>query len=266
MDVHVHPLAGLFPSGVASAAEDARLIGEAAARAGVTKMCLFSVHPECPHEPTVDQCREANDYVLSLRDAAPDLFLPFCYVSPMYPDEAVAEIDRRIQADRMCGIKLWVARRGTDPGLDPILTRAAELGVPVLQHAWDKTTGNLPGECFPSDVADMARRHPRTSIFMAHLNGCGLRGVAHVADHPNVLVDTSGGDPESGMVEAAVEALGPKRVVYASDLPVRLLGQCLGKVLGADLPEETRRDILWNNAARLMPEWAGVKPLEGSAA
>jgi uncharacterized protein len=266
MDVHVHPLAGLSPSSTGSAADDARTIREAAERAGVTKMCLFSVHPACPHEPTVGQCREANESALSLRDAAPDLFLPFCYVNPMYPEEAVAEIDRRVREDRMCGVKLWVARRGTDPGLDPILARAAELGVPVLQHAWDKTTGNLSGECFPRDVADMARRHPRTRIVMAHLNGCGLRGIAHVADHPNVVVDTGGGDPESGMVEAAVAALGPKRVVYASDLPVRHLGACLGKVLGADLTDETRRDILWNNAARLMPSWAGVKPMEGGAA
>jgi len=266
LDAHVHPLAGLGPFSVASASEDARLIREAARRAGVDRACLFSVHPAHPYEPTVSQCREANDYVLAMRDAAPDFFLPFCYVSPMYPEEAVAEIDRRIRGDRMCGVKLWVARRAADPGLDPILERAAALGVPVLQHAWDKTTGNLPGESFPADVADLARRHPRASIIMAHLNGCGLRGIEHVADCPNVFLDTSGGDPESGMVEAAVSAVGPKRVVYASDLPVRLLGACLGKVLGADLPDGAKQDILHDNAARLLPPWAEVKPLKGGTA
>jgi predicted TIM-barrel fold metal-dependent hydrolase len=95
---------------------------------------------------------------------------------------------------------------------------------------------------------------------MAHLNGCGLRGVEHVVDCPNLTVDTGGGDPEVGIVENAVNALGKKRVVFSSDLPVRLLGQCLGKTLGTDLPEETKKDILWNSAARLLPEWAGVKP------
>ncbi|MSS73720.1 MAG: amidohydrolase [Candidatus Latescibacteria bacterium] len=261
LDVHVHPLAGLGPFRPASAREDARLIREAARRAGVEKACLFSVHPAHPYEPTVEQCREANDHALAMRDAAPDFFLPFCYVSPMYPEAAVAEIDRRIQGDRMCGIKLWVARRATDPGLDPILERAAALGVPVLQHAWDKTTGNLPGESFPADVADLARRNPGVNIIMAHLNGCGLRGIEQVADCPNLFLDTSGGDPEAGMVEAAVSVAGPKRVVYGSDLPVRLFGACLGKVLGADLSDEAKRDILWNNAARLLPAWAEVKPL-----
>jgi predicted TIM-barrel fold metal-dependent hydrolase len=170
-------------------------------------------------------------------------------------------MDRCILEERMCGVKLWVARRATDAGLDPIMRRAAELGVPVLQHAWDKTTGNLPGESFPQDVADLARRHPDAKIIMAHLNGCGFRGIEHVVDCPNLVVDTGGGDPEAGLVETAVDALGGQRVVFASDLPVRLLGQCLGKTLGADLSEATKRDILWNNAARLLPEWAGVQPL-----
>ena len=161
----------------------------------------------------------------------------------------------------MCGIKLWVARRATDAGLDPILTRAAALGVPELQHAWDKTTGNLPGESFPADVADLARRHPNVHIIMAHMNGCGLRGIEQVADCPNVFLDTSGGDPESGVVDAAVAAVGAGRVVFGSDLPVRLLAACLGKTLGTDLPDGVKRDILWNNAARLLPKWAEVRTL-----
>ena len=61
----------------------------------------------------------------------------------MYPQEAVTEINRCVGEKRMYSIKLWVARRATDPGLNPILEKAVELDVPVLQHAWIKTTGNL---------------------------------------------------------------------------------------------------------------------------
>ena len=262
LDVHVHPLG----QAATSVRADARKILDAAGRAGIAKMCIFLLHPASGggsrlYEPAMQHCRDGNDYNLRMRDAAPEAFLPFCYVNPAFPDESVREVDRCIVEERMCGIKLWVARRATDAGLDPSMKRAAELGVPVLQHAWDKTAGNLPGESFPQDVADLARRHPGVKIIMAHLNGCGLRGVEHVADCPNLVVDTGGGDPEAGIVETAVETLGGRRVVFASDLPVRLFGQCLGKTLGADLPEQTRKDILWNNAARLLPEWAGVQPL-----
>jgi predicted TIM-barrel fold metal-dependent hydrolase len=265
LDVHVHPLDcfGLYK--VASIREDARLLVESAKRSGVEKMCLFSLYTTCPREPSVAECREANDYALRMREAAPEVFLPFCYVNPMYPDEAVEEIDRCVAGERMSGIKLWVARRATDPGLDPILERAVALGVPVLQHAWMKTTGNLVGESFPADVAGLAKRHPEARIVMAHLNGHGLRGIEDVVDCPNIFVDTSGGDPESGFVEIAVDALGPERVVYGSDAPIRHFGVQLGKTLGTHLPDAAKQDILWNNTARLLPEWAGVGVPEGDA-
>jgi uncharacterized protein len=258
LDVHVHPLACFGPHRVSSPTEDAQRLGETARRAGVERMCLFSLHPTCPYEPTPAQCREANDWALAMRDAAPELFLPFCYVSPAEPEAAVAEIDRCVAGAGMVGIKLWVARRASDPGLDPILERAVALDVPVLQHAWDKTTGNLDGESTPADVAELARRHPRARIIMAHLNGAGLRGIEAIVDCPNVVVDTSGGDPQSGIVERAVAALGPARVVYGSDAPIRHFGVSLGKVLGADLPDAVKRDLLWSNAARLLPARAGV--------
>jgi hypothetical protein len=225
-------------------------------------MCLFSVGRPCCYDPTIEQCRAGNDCTRALRDLAPDRLLPFCYLTPVHPRESVAELDRCVGEHGFVGIKLWVARPATDPGLDPILRRAVQLGVPVLQHAWIKTTGNLPGESVPADVADLARRHPDARIIMAHLNGCGLRGIEAIADCPNVVVDTSGGDPVGGMVEAAVEVLGPHRVVYASDGPIRHFGASLGKTLGTNLPLHVKRDILWNNAGRLLPPWAGVRLLK----
>ena len=76
-----------------------------------------------------------------------------------------------------------------------------------------------------------------------------------VVDVPNVCVDTSGGDPESGVVELAVERLGAGRVVFGSDAPIRHFGVCLAKVLGANLPWETKRMILWDNLQKRLPEW-----------
>ncbi len=252
LDVHVHPVSNFGPYPVASAAEDARRLAETGRRAGVAQMCLFSLDPSAPLEPTMEQCRSANDYVLAMRDTVPDVFLPFAYLNPMYPQESAAELERCVSGNGMRGVKLWVARRATDPGLDPILETAARLGVPVLQHAWDKTTGNLPGESFPWDVADLARRHPTVPIIMAHLNGVGLRGIEAVAGCPNVYVETGGGDAESGMVERAVAVLGAARVLYGSDAPIRHFGAMIGKTLGAALEDTDKQAILWGNASRLL--------------
>jgi len=261
LDVHVHP-PGDFGFEVESVEQEVRLLIEPAQRAGVAKMCLFGVGKPPAREPTIEQCVESNDYVRAMRDAAPEWFLPFCYLTPAHADESADEMSRCVSEHGFCGVKLWVARCATEQCLDPIMRRAVELDVPVLQHSWIKTGGGLPGESLPRDVADLARRHPDARIIMAHLDGCGVRGLEAVAPYPNVHVDTGGGDPLSGMVATAVEMLGPRRVCCGSDGPIRHFGVVLGKTLGSGLTDGIKRNILWNNAARLLPPWAGVEPLE----
>lgn len=256
IDAHVHPLDNFGGFDFDGVDGDVALLRGAAQRAGITRACLFSLYSSTPRDPTPAQYRQANDYALAMRDASDGFFLPFCYVSPTAPDAAVDEIDRCVGGAGMVGIKLWVAQRAIDPRLDPILAKAVEYGVPVLQHAWRKTTGNLEGESFPSDVADMGRRHPQARIIMAHLNGCNPRGIEDVRDVDNVVVDTSGGDPETGIVELAVERLGAHRVVYGSDAPIRHFGVTLAKVLGARLEDSIKRQILWDNMERLLPDGA----------
>ena len=120
----------------------------------------------------------------------------------------------------MRGIKLWISVHATDPRLDPIMARAAELGVPVLHHAWYKATEFIFNESSTAEIADLARRHPDVTIIMAHLAGGGWRGVRDIVPCPNVVVDTSGAQPIDGVVEYAVELLGPERVVFGSDWPL----------------------------------------------
>lgn len=256
LDIHVHPLACFGNPRPAAVEEDARRLRQAAERAGVAKVGVFSLHTAVPYEPTAAQCIEANDYALRLRDLMPDFFLPFCYVTPAFPEAAVDEIRRCVGGAGMVGVKLWVARRACEPTLDPIAAAAVEWDVPILQHAWRKTVGQLAGESYPADVAELARRHPRARIIMAHLNGVNPRGLEDVVDCPNICVDTSGGDPESGMIELAVKRLGAERVVFGSDMPIRHFGVSLAKVVGAEISAEAKRAVLWGNAARLLPTGA----------
>ena len=252
LDIHVHPLSCFGSIKFSSPRAEAEELAAIAQRSGITKMCVFSLYDSTPHEPTAEQCRMANDYVLRMRDAKPESFLPFCYVTPAFPDEAVAEIERCVDCHAMVGIKLWVARRAIDPCLDPIMEAAVAKNIPVLQHAWLKTTGNLPGESTPFDVADLALRHPRARIIMAHLNGAGYHGIEALVKVPNVMVDTSGGDPESGMIEAAIRRLGANRVIYGSDAPIRHFGVTMNKVLGANILESEKRMVLWDNALQIL--------------
>jgi len=89
-------------------------------------------------------------------------------------------------------------------------------------------------------------------IIMAHLTGCGVRGVLAVKPFPNVVVDTSGAAPEAGIVEFAVEQLGAERVLYGSDVPIRDFGVALSRITGSRLDAAAKQRILYENAKELL--------------
>ena len=202
--------------------------------------------------PTPDEMRAANDHVLEATARFPGFVFGLCYVTPEHTDAALDEIRRCVEDGPMVGIKLWIARKASDPSVDPILDAAERLGVPVLQHAFYKTPGNLPDESDAADVARLAARHPGAIIQMAHLYGVGERGVQDIAPYPNVLLDTSGSDPESGLLDYAVDCLGAERILFGSDAPGRDFAIQLAKVAGAGLTDAQRGLILGGNAARML--------------
>lgn len=249
-DAHVHMARHVAPWRTDDSPAD---MVAAARRWGITRQIVMSLgNTGYIVYPTPQELREANSHVIELMAQFPGEVIGFCYVSPQHPTESLEEIRRCVAEGPMPGIKLWVATKASDPAVDPILREAARLGVPVLQHAWYKTTGNMADESSPADVADMARRHPDVTIQMAHLNGGGERGVQDIAPYGNIIVDTSGGEPEAGLLEYAVAELGAERIVFGSDAPGRDYSVQLGKVLGADLTEEQRRLILSANMLRIL--------------
>jgi len=247
IDIHAHPGYSQSLEGLRG---ECQALLRAAAHHRVDTICLNSL-ADWTESPDPDRVREGNDAVLALVAEHPDRLLGFCYVNPCYPQQALEEIDRGLAAG-MVGIKLWVACKASDARVDPIARRAAELGVPILQHAWYKAQGQLANESTPADVAALAARYPETQIVMAHLTGAGERGLADIVPYGNISVDLSGSDPEAGLTELAVRTLGPRRVLFGTDAPIRSYGASLGKVYGARLSPRDRRLVLGENAARLL--------------
>src|SRR5882672_4304686 len=163
----------------------------------------------------------------------------------------------------MVGVKLWVARRCSGPELDPIVDRATELKAPVIQHCWMKVDGNGPGESTPQDLAELARRHPKSTLVCVHSGGDWSLGLRAIRAATNVLAETAGSNPTTGFVEMAVRELGAQRVVYGSDVPGRGFASQLAKVQGADVPDAVKRLILGENLRRILTpilQAKGMKP------
>lgn len=209
-------------------------------------------------DPTLDQCRKANDLVLRLMEAEPDLVHGFCYVSQAHERQAVEEVRRCMRAG-MKGIKLWVAVKCNDPRTFPIAEEAVEVGVPLLIHSYLRWEEILPGESKPPEIAELAARYPALTIIMAHMAFRWREGVDAVQNHPNILVDTSGMDPELGSVEYAVEKLGADRVLFGSDAPGRDVLCQIGRVMAADISPADRDAILHLNSEKLLGLTGGTR-------
>lgn len=178
-------------------------------------------------------------------------YLPFARVHPPHGDAAVGELLRCLDEDGFAGLKVWLTKADSAE-MDALMEILIERNKPLLIHAMRKSTGNYPGESDPVDVAVLARRFPAAKIVMAHIGGNFLHGCEAVVDCLNVFTDCSGTFCEQGMVEHAVDRLGPDRVLFGSDAPGADFIANLAKVAAADLPPGVIEQILCSNAERVL--------------
>ena len=247
-DMHGH-LSGAGLSGTPEERIDQLLA--LADRVGIERLIVFMGYPFV-QDPTPEEVRRQNDQVLRAVKHAQGRALGFVYLNPKHAEESLKELDRCVRDGPMVGIKLWVALRCHDERLDPIVRRAVELKIPVLQHTWLKITGNPPGESTPEDLALLARRHPNASFIAAHVGGEWERGIRALRATENVTAEICGSDPTAGIVEMAVRELGAERVMYSSDFPGRSFASQLAKVYGAEISDQAKRLILGGNIRRML--------------
>jgi predicted TIM-barrel fold metal-dependent hydrolase len=249
IDVHTHPLLRDDHRDRAGAAQ---LIRRAKAH-GIGHIVVLGDVLAYGRSPTDAQIRHINDETFWLMKRYPGYVTGFCYLNPVLGARAVTREVERCVARGFRGIKLEIANNARDACMPPVMEAAEKHGLVVLQHAWSMT--KIRQRSFhtdPEDVATLARRFPNVRIIMAHLTGCGVRGVLAVKDCANVVVDTSGAAPEAGLVEYAVAQLGAERVLYGSDGPIRDFAVALARITGTRLDAQAKRKILRDNARALL--------------
>jgi predicted TIM-barrel fold metal-dependent hydrolase len=246
-DLHCH-LSGV--EGRTPGERIAQLI-EIADRVGIERLCFYMGMP-WSQDPTPDDFRRQNDQVLEALQHWHHRAFGFVYVNPKHEEASLREIDRCVQNGPMVGVKLWVALPCSDKRLDAVIDRAAELKAVIFQHTWFKTGGNYAGESTPRDLAELAARHPTTSLICGHTGGNWELGIRQVRPQKNVFIDTAGSDPTAGFVEMAVRELGPDRIIYGSDSGGRSFASQIAKVTSAGIPAADRQKIFRGNLHRLM--------------
>lgn len=231
-----------------------RYVQSAAAKAsarGVMEIWVSGLHGA---GPVTEESRAAimrtNDITRALMRQHGGLFRGFVYVDPTDERRALEDVQCATEQEGMIGIKLWISCFCDDARVSPIAAYAQRRRLPVLVHAWDKATGNLPGESTAVHVARLAAQFPGLPVMMAHHGGDWIPAIRQVECLPNVLVDTSGSIQDHGLVDYMVARLGAKRVLFGTDCSD--FDTQVAKVLAARISGEARRLVFAGNALRLL--------------
>jgi len=223
VDVHVHFRHASDGQADWEAANERRLAcGE---RIGITVHVASILGSWGWHSPTYfpspEDVTAGNLAMRAIAAAHPGTVRAYTTVNPNFTDHALKEIAAGAAAGDV-GVKLAASRRARDRLLDPIAADAARRGLPILQHVWQHRRGDVPGQEISDalDLAALAFRHPTGSFILAHIGGGGdwAHSLRVLRDVPNVWVDLSGSGVDRGMLEMCLEQVGPRRLLWGTDL------------------------------------------------
>ncbi|MCK9266800.1 amidohydrolase family protein [bacterium] len=237
--------------------ESAKSLLNAADTLGIEKICVS--RPLTPDSPSPSDVTTVNNAVLEAMKFS-ERFIGFCFLNPGYIQESLKEMERCIIKGNMAGVKLYHQYLVCDPALTPVMSYAAELGVPVLMHSGKLTN--------PKDIKLQTRlsnsshfikavkMFPNTIIVQGHIGGGGdwewtLRVLEDLEKNAKFYIDTSGSVIDTGIVKKTVKTLGEDRVLFATD---GSMDEGVGKVLDAKLSEKQLRKIFSGNFNNILKE------------
>jgi hypothetical protein len=155
---------------------------------------------------------EANDRVVSEAAVSEGQLVPFCRLDPH--EDPVGEASRCVEQGAR-GIKLHPREEAFALDAAPvrqIFAFAHERSLPVLIHA---------GRGIPAlgrHSLDLAAEFPDARVILAHAVVSDVSWIwGHLADHPNVFIDTSWWNPVDLVTLFAY--VPPGRILFASDAP-----------------------------------------------
>jgi uncharacterized protein len=248
VDCHQHLWDAYAESGEVNRRKVETLLRECE-RAGIDRSVLMPDRVALPFYFNEAQQRQLGEAARRIAEDYPNRFYPLLRVNPLLPVGVLMDVlADHVLNGPVCGVKLTIQMNARDERLDELAAFMERHDIPVLWHAWYKTTDKNVFESDPSDIAFFARRHPKLRVLMAHMTAARLRGILDVRDCANVAVDTSGSFPEDGYLAYGLRHLGARRILFGSDYPIRDIPVKLAQIDSVDMAEAHRAMILSGNA------------------
>jgi len=208
---------------------------------------LVTSHMRCMRW-VASEVESGNDEVRDAMQRFPGRIRGYLTMTPTGDAAAVRKAVERRVAEGFAGVKLHNCNgfRYDDAGYTPVYEVANAHRMPILLHAWGD-----PDEF--AQISRLATRYPDIAFILAHGGSANPDSyIKMVRDHRQVYMDTTFSRSPRGMVERLVAGGGDDKVVWGSDIYFFSQSQQLGKILGAQMPDDIKRKILGSNAQAIL--------------
>jgi predicted TIM-barrel fold metal-dependent hydrolase len=210
--------------------------------------------PRVPNETVAAACRDH-----------PDVFTGLGSVDPHKGEAAVAEV-ANIAALGLRGVKFHPSLQAFAPDDEsywPVFAACERHGLLALFHTGTSGIGaRQPGGqgirldyARPIRLDAVAAAHPGLTVVAAHFGWPWHMELVAMALHKtNLYIDISGWAPRRIPPELIGELRGrlAGQFVWGSDFPFLAPQRCLDELAGLGLPDEVLRQVLHDNAARIL--------------
>lgn len=214
----------------------------------------------CAADNTTTWNRKTPNEVMSkLCERYPNVFIGLAGADPHKGMEAVREFEYAVKSLGLRGLNLgpWLHKLlPNDKRYYPLYAKAIELNVPVvlaMSSHFDPTTTFETGN--PTYLDEVCGFFPELKVIASHAGWPWILQMVAVAwRHPNVYLELSGIRPRylhGDLVAYFDTPILKGRVLFATDYPLLEWSGCIDDLLRLPIAEETKREILWDNAVRL---------------
>lgn len=225
---------------------------ERIAAAGIDRVVIFDRDTE-----TRDGRAPANDWVLDLADAYPDLLIPFYAVDPNKGRAAVPRLERAVERGAR-GVKIHpygAAMAPNDPRAYPLYDAVQSLGVPLIFHTGPGPLGTRADLSHVRHFDDLCVDFPNLRMILAHF-GADAYATAHMLAwrYENVYVDIAF-LPEVYLQSMPWDLFSdtiPDKILLGSDFPLVMPDERLATLRRLGLPDDVLRKAAGDNAAVLL--------------
>ncbi|CAM5686972.1 amidohydrolase family protein [Streptomyces aurantiogriseus] len=187
-----------------------------------------------------------NEAVRGACDTSGGRLVPFFFANPHR-----GGADYRAEGRRFAGLKLAPSVHGVplgDPRHAELAAIAQEFGHGVYLHCVARPGFGV------ADLVELARAFPAVTFVLGHagVGDMDLYGIDLIKPVPTILFETSGG--YSAVVRAALDRLGPERVLLGTEYPLQHPGVELAKYRALNLTDREWHLVAWENTRRLTGE------------